>query len=77
MVAGGVMVVAGAYQFTRWKAACLKACRSPLGFLMTRDFGGGARSALRAGVSHGLYCLGCCWALNARRSSGRFGAPYG
>jgi predicted metal-binding membrane protein len=63
MVAGGVIAVAGAYQFTRWKAACLKACRSPMGFLATHDFGGGARSALRAGVSHGLYCLGCCWAL--------------
>jgi predicted metal-binding membrane protein len=60
-VAGGVLVIAGAYQFTRWKAACLKACRTPLSFMMTHDFGNGAAGALRAGVSHGAYCLGCCW----------------
>ncbi len=64
-VAGAIMVVAGAYQFTRWKATCLRACRSPMSFLMTHDFGGGTRSALKAGVSHGAYCLGCCWALMA------------
>ena len=60
---GGVLVIAGLYQFTRWKATCLKACRSPLSFLMTHDFGSGPTGALRVGVSHGLYCLGCCWAL--------------
>jgi predicted metal-binding membrane protein len=64
-LAGGILVVAGAYQFTRWKATCLKACRSPMTFLMTHDFGGGARSAFKAGVTHGAYCLGCCWALMA------------
>ncbi len=62
---GGVLVIAGLYQFTRWKATCLKACRSPLSFLMTHDFGSGPTGALRVGVSHGLYCLGCCWALMA------------
>jgi len=61
--AGGVLVVAGAYQFTRWKALCQKACRSPLTFLATHDFGSGLVGTLRAGASHGLYCLGCCWAL--------------
>jgi predicted metal-binding membrane protein len=64
-VAGGVLVVAGAYQFTRWKEACLRACRSPLTFLATHDFGSGLLGTLRAGASHGLYCLGCCWALMA------------
>ena len=64
-LAGAIMIVAGAYQFTRWKATCLKACRSPMSFLMTHDFGGGSRSALKAGLSHGAYCLGCCWALMA------------
>jgi predicted metal-binding membrane protein len=64
-VAGGVLVLAGAYQFTGWKALCLRACRSPLTFVLQHDFGGGTRSALRAGVSHGAYCLGCCWALMA------------
>jgi predicted metal-binding membrane protein len=60
---GAVLFVAGAYQFTRWKAICLKACRSPLTFLATHDFGRGLVGTLRAGVSHGAYCLGCCWAL--------------
>jgi predicted metal-binding membrane protein len=64
-LAGGVLVVAGAYQFTRWKALCQKACRSPLTFLTTHDFGTGLSGTLRAGASHGLYCLGCCWALMA------------
>ena len=62
---GAVLVLAGAYQFTRWKDTCLRACRSPLSFLMTHDFGRGSAGAFRAGVSHGLYCLGCCWALMA------------
>jgi predicted metal-binding membrane protein len=62
---GAVLVVAGLYQFSRWKDTCLKACRTPLSFLMTHDFGTGARGAVRAGISHGLYCLGCCWALMA------------
>jgi predicted metal-binding membrane protein len=62
---GGVLVVAGLYQFTPWKTVCLKACRTPLSFLMTHDFGTGPGGALRVGISHGLYCLGCCWALMA------------
>jgi len=62
---GGVLVIAGLYQFTPWKLTCLKACRSPLSFLMTHDFGSGPTGALRVGMSHGLYCLGCCWALMA------------
>jgi predicted metal-binding membrane protein len=64
--AGGVvLVIAGVYQFTPWKQACLRACRTPLTFLMTHDFGAGWWGAFRVGVSHGLYCLGCCWALMA------------
>jgi predicted metal-binding membrane protein len=62
---GAVIVLAGVYQLTPLKGVCLKACRSPLGFVLTHDFGGGAASAARAGLSHGLYCLGCCWALMA------------
>jgi predicted metal-binding membrane protein len=47
---------------TPFKGACLAHCRSPLGFLMShwRD---GAAGALRMGIEHGIYCLGCCWAL--------------
>ncbi|MGH7765736.1 MAG: DUF2182 domain-containing protein, partial [Candidatus Dormibacteraceae bacterium] len=62
---GAVIVLAGVYQLTPLKNACLKACRSPLGFVMTHDFGGGAISATKAGLNNGLYCLGCCWALMA------------
>ncbi len=64
-LAGAILVAAGTYQFTKWKALCLRHCRSPMSFLMTHDFGGGARSAFKAGVNHGAYCLGCCWALMA------------
>jgi predicted metal-binding membrane protein len=64
-VGGAAIVVAGVYQFTPLKYACLRACRSPLGFIMTHDFGRGLPSALRGGASHGMYCLGCCWALMA------------
>jgi predicted metal-binding membrane protein len=62
---GAVVLLAGAYQLTPLKNACLRACRSPLGFLLTHDFGGGAPASARAGMSHGVFCLGCCWALMA------------
>ena len=62
---GAVIVIAGIYQVTPLKDTCLGACRSPLGFILTHDFGGGPPAAVRAGTSHGLYCLGCCWALMA------------
>jgi predicted metal-binding membrane protein len=62
-LAGLIIVGAGAYQFTSWKAACLRWCRSPIGFVMTHDFGAGSRGAFRAGLAHGGFCLGCCWAL--------------
>ncbi|MFP5370184.1 MAG: DUF2182 domain-containing protein, partial [Actinomycetes bacterium] len=63
--AGVVLVLTGAYQFSRWKDTCLRACRSPLTFLATHDFGTGSAGAFRVGVTHGLYCAGCCWALMA------------
>ena len=60
---GGLLVlVAGAYQLTPLKRACLKACQSPLGFVMSR-WRDGVRGAFRLGLEHGLYCLGCCWAV--------------
>lgn len=57
---GLLLVAAGLYQLTPLKRACLAKCRSPLAFLMTswRD---GPTGAVRMGLSHGLYCLGCCW----------------
>ncbi len=64
-VGGAVIILAGIYQFTPLKDTCLRACRSPLGFIITHDFGGGLPAAGRAGAWHGFYCLGCCWALMA------------
>lgn len=63
--AGLTLIAAGVYQFTGWKKACQRACRSPLTFLSTHDFGAGLWGATRVGVVHGIYCLGCCWALMA------------
>lgn len=59
---GTILIAAGVYQLTPFKGACLTHCRSPLGFLMShwRD---GKAGALRMGIEHGTYCLGCCWAL--------------
>ena len=62
-IGGGVLlVVAGLYQWTPLKHACLSRCRSPFLFLLThwRD---GAAGAFRMGLRHGLYCTGCCWLL--------------
>jgi predicted metal-binding membrane protein len=61
-IGGGLIVVAGLYQLSPWKGVCLTKCRTPMAFIMTswRDGFGGA---LRMGVEHGLYCLGCCWLL--------------
>ena len=63
---GGTLVAAGLFQLTPLKEMCLQHCRSPLSFFMARTSSlGTGRAALRAGVGHGLYCLGCCWALMA------------
>lgn len=59
-----VLIAAGLYQFTPVKNVCLKHCRSPVQFL-AENFRPGAAGAIRMGVSHGLFCLGCCWALMA------------
>jgi len=59
---GAILIAAGVYQLTPFKGACLTHCRSPLGFLMSR-WRDGTAGALRMGIAHGTYCLGCCWAL--------------
>jgi predicted metal-binding membrane protein len=61
---GALFILAGAYQFTRLKYACLSHCRSPFAFALNhwRD---GWDGAFRMGADHGLYCLGCCWFLMA------------
>jgi predicted metal-binding membrane protein len=58
----GLLLVAGLFQFSRLKYACLAHCRSPIGFLAT-EWQPGAWGAFRMGLNHGGYCLGCCWAL--------------
>ena len=62
VVAGGVLLLAGAFQFTDLKERCLRQCRTPGGFLAAR-YRRGVAAAFRIGVEHGAFCLGCCWAL--------------
>ena len=57
-----LLVIAGIYQWTPLKHACLATCQSPMAFL-TRRWRSGSWGALRMGVEHGIYCVGCCWAL--------------
>jgi len=59
-----ILLLAGVYQFTPLKSTCLRACRTPADFLLTHWYRG-LSGQLRLGVEHGLYCLGCCWALMA------------
>jgi predicted metal-binding membrane protein len=63
-VAGAVIVAAALYQLTPLKDACLTRCRSPLFFLM-EAWKPGRVGALRMGIEHGGWCVGCCWALMA------------
>jgi predicted metal-binding membrane protein len=62
LVAGGTVALAGLYQLTPAKSACLRRCRTPLHFLFGswRD---GRAGALRMGAEHGAWCIGCCWGL--------------
>jgi predicted metal-binding membrane protein len=61
---GAVLITAGLYQLTPLKQVCLDHCRSPFSFIM-QHWHSGYGGALRMGIVHGLYCLGCCWALFA------------
>ena len=59
-----VLAVAGVFQFSRLKYHCLDACRSPFSFIASHWHGPRPyREALGLGLSHGVYCVGCCWAL--------------
>src|SRR6185503_8867487 len=64
LLGGTLVILAGLYQFAPLKQACLRNCRSPFAFVLNhwRD---GWLGALRMGVEHGAYCLGCCWMLMA------------
>jgi predicted metal-binding membrane protein len=57
-----ILIAAGIYQWTPLKKSCLTRCRAPADFL-SRHFRPGSAGALRMGASHGIYCVGCCWAL--------------
>jgi predicted metal-binding membrane protein len=61
-IGGAVLILAGLYQLSPLKHACLAQCRTPMQFVLTswRDGRGGA---FRMGLAHGVYCLGCCWLL--------------
>jgi predicted metal-binding membrane protein len=64
VMAALLLIAAGVYQWTPWKDACLRQCRSPIEFL-TRYWRQGAFGPVRAGAWHGAFCLGCCWMLMA------------
>lgn len=61
---GVIFLLAGLYQFVAPKVACLTHCRSPLSYFLTR-WRDGPASGFQLGVRHGLFCVGCCWALMA------------
>lgn len=60
-----VLIVAGLYQWTPVKDACLSHCQTPLGFILRYGFRREATGALALGFRHGFYCIGCCWAVMA------------
>jgi predicted metal-binding membrane protein len=61
-VAATVLAVAGAYQWTPFRDACMAHCRSPFAFFLS-SWRGGPWGAFSMGARHGIYCAGCCWAL--------------
>jgi len=63
-VGGLILIGAGVYQLTPLKEACLARCRSPFHFILS-EWREGMRGALVMGMRHGVFCVGCCWALMA------------
>jgi predicted metal-binding membrane protein len=62
LAVAALLAIAGIYQLTPLKQACLQSCRSPIDFILAR-MRPGAAGAFRLGIEHGMYCVGCCWAL--------------
>jgi predicted metal-binding membrane protein len=62
LMTAAVLALAGVFQLTPQKRTCLRVCRSPLSYLL-QHWRPGTLGALRMGIEHGAYCLGCCWAL--------------
>jgi len=66
MVGAAVLAGAGLFQWSSLKYRCLDRCRTPFGFVNSRWRGRSPpREAFRIGADHGLFCVGCCWALMA------------
>jgi predicted metal-binding membrane protein len=64
IVGAAVLAGAGLFQFSALKYRCLEQCRTPFGFVVSRWHGAApAREAFRLGIDHGVFCVGCCWAL--------------
>jgi len=59
-----ILIITGVYQWLPMKNACLSHCRSPLSFL-SHHWREGLAGAVRMGFLHGMFCVGCCWALMA------------
>jgi predicted metal-binding membrane protein len=62
LLGGSILMLAGGFQFTKLKDACLDRCRHPAAFML-RFYERGATGGFRLGARHGAYCVGCCWAL--------------
>ena len=62
VLGAALLMMAGVFQLTPWKAVCLDHCRSPAHFI-AQHWRSGASGAFRLGLHHGAFCLGCCWAL--------------
>jgi predicted metal-binding membrane protein len=62
LIGGSVLALAGLFQFSELKDQCLDKCRAPGPYLLAH-YRRGARGGFRLGLGHGLFCLGCCWAL--------------
>lgn len=62
LLGGVILVLAGIFQWSTLKYACLRRCRSPLSFIL-REWEEGNRGAFLLGLKHGMYCVGCCWML--------------
>lgn len=63
-LAGGILIAAGLFQFSKLKEVCLNGCRSPVTYFML-EWREGNSGALLMGLKHGLHCVGCCWVLMA------------
>lgn len=64
LLGGAILVMAGVYQWLPIKNTCLTHCQSPLGFI-TQHWQEGPSGGFRMGMRHGVFCVGCCWALMA------------